>query len=74
METNTAVTFTAAKAGKLTVVTHSPRTNPTIKIGNDTYSVSADGATEINLTAGGIYTIGRGTTNTYLYYISFTES
>ena len=74
METNTAVSFTAAGAGKLTVVTYSTKTTPTINVNNTSYTVSTNGYTEINLTAGGTYTITKGTTNTYLYYISFTEN
>lgn len=74
METNTAVSFTAPKAGKLTLVTYSTKTTPTVNINNTTQNVSTNGYTEINLTAGGTYTITKGTTNTYLYYISFIES
>ena len=74
MESNTAVSFTAPKAGKLTLVTYSTKTTPTVNINNTTQNVSTNGYTEINLTAGGTYTITKGTTNTYLYYISFIES
>ena len=74
METNTAVQFTTEGAGTLTVVTYSTKTSPAIKINNQSYPVSANGATTINIPAAGTYTITKDTTNTYLYYLSFIES
>ena len=74
MESNTAVSFTAPKAGKLILVTYSTKTTPTVNINNTTQNVSTNGYTEITITAGGTYTITKGTTNTYIYYISFTEN
>ena len=74
METNTAVQFTTEGAGTLTVVTYSTKTSPAIKINNQSYPVSANGATTINIPAAGTYTITKDTTNTYLYYIGFVEN
>ena len=45
-----------------------------IRINNQSYYVSVNGATIINLPAAGTYTITKDTTNTYLYYIEFIES
>ena len=71
MESNTSITFTAPKSGELTLVTYSTKSAPTVKINGKTYSVSANGSTDINLTEGGTYTLTKNTTNTYLYYISY---
>ena len=48
--------------------------SPAIKINNQSYPVSTNGATTINIPAAGTYTITKDTTNTYLYYLSFIES
>ena len=72
METNSSVSFTAEKAGKLTVVTYSTQTAPTITVNGQVYPVSPNGATEILIPEGSC-TITKGTTNTYLYYLSLLE-
>lgn len=74
MESNTSITFTASKSGTLTLVTYSTKAQPNVEINGQAYAVSANGSTEITLAEGKTYTITKGTTNTYLYFISYAES
>lgn len=71
METSSAITFTAPKAGTLTLVTYSTNSNPSVILNGEKTAVSANGSTEIEIPSEGAYTITKDSTNTYLYYISF---
>lgn len=58
--------FNAPRDGKLTVISYSSNTSPTININGAAKSISANGAVTLNISAGET-TITQGTSNTYLY-------
>lgn len=74
METASNIFFSAPKAGTLKIVSYSTNSNPTVNINNTVYSVSSNGETVIPISSSGTYTITKGTTNTYLYYLCFEYS
>lgn len=71
MESSSSISFNAPQAGKLTLVTYSTKSEPTIKINGTSYPVSKNGSVEIEIPSSGTYTITKGSTSTYLYYMSF---
>jgi hypothetical protein len=72
LESSSLISFNAPHSGKLTLVTYSTNENPSVNINGQAYSVSENGATEIEIPQDGVYNITRGTTNTYIYYMLFT--
>lgn len=72
MESNSSISFKAPQEGKLTLVTYSTKAEPTVLINGTSYAVSVNGAVEIEIPSAGTYTITKGSTNTYLYYMYFS--
>ena len=71
MESSTSLSFAAPSAGTLKLVTYSTNAAPTILLNNVQKSVSINGETDIAITSAGTYSITKGTTNTYVYYMEF---
>lgn len=69
MESSTVITFNAPNDGTLTIVADG-EAGKKIKVNGTSYEIVPQGALEVNVTKG-IVTIGKDTTNTYLYYMSF---
>lgn len=72
MESSSNIIIEAPDAGTLKIVTYSTKTAPAVELNGTSYPVSANGATVFELPSAGTYTITKDTTNTYLYYMSFT--
>lgn len=72
MESSSLISFNSPQTGKLTLVTYSTKAEPTVIINGVSYPVSANGSVEIEIPSSDTYTITKGSTNTYLYYMSFS--
>ncbi len=69
MESDTDISFSVPGKGKLTIVSYSTNSAPTILLNNEKLNISKNGAVTVDVS--GYVSIAKGTSSTYIYLFEF---